>query len=91
MKPIKRIFTPLTSTNNSTFSALVILYSIVAIGLWQFFATGGLIPTPLKIGESVIKILSSTDFFDNLFISLTLTLKGMGYSIIIALLVSYLS
>ncbi len=91
MEPIKRIFIPLTSTNNRTFSGLVILYSVVAIGLWQFFATGGLIPTPLKIGESILRILGSTDFFDNLFISLTLTLKGMGYSIIIALVVSYLS
>ncbi|MBA3970691.1 MAG: ABC transporter permease subunit [Bacteroidetes bacterium] len=64
---------------------------LIALVLWQAFAAGGLIPTPLKVIESIGKILSSNDFFDNLFTSLTLTLKGMGYSILIALLICYLS
>lgn len=59
--------------------------------LWQVFAAGGLIPTPSKILESLIKITSSGDFYDNLFASLSLTLKGMGISIMIALAVCYLS
>lgn len=88
---LKKLLTPLIPISSKTFTILVILNLMIAIILWQFFAAGGLIPTPLKIGKSILRILSSSDFFDNLFISLTLTLKGMGYSIVIALLICYLS
>jgi len=91
MNFFKNLFRPLTSVNNRTFSILVVINLVVAIILWQVFAAGGLIPTPGKIGKSVLKILNSGDFYDNLVISLTLTLKGMGYAIIIALLICYLS
>jgi len=91
MNSLKNLFTPLISISNRTFSILAIINILIAGALWQVFATGGLIPTPAKIGESFFKIIGSASFFDNLFISITLTLKGMGYSIIIALLISYLS
>ena len=91
MNLLKKIFVPLTSINNKTFSVLVILNCLLALILWQVFASGGLIPTPSRIGESIFRILGSSNFFDNLFISLTLTSKGMGYSILIALLICYLS
>lgn len=91
MDLFKGLFTPLTTISSKTFSILAILNCLVALVFWQAFAAGGLIPTPLKIGESILKILSSSNFYDNLVISLTLTLKGMFYSIIIALLVCYLS
>src|ERR1051325_8052606 len=88
---LKKLFTPLIPVNDRTFSILSVLTCFIAIGLWHLFAAGGLIPTPFKIGESVIRILSSANFYDQLFISLGLTLKGMGYSIVIALLICYLS
>lgn len=91
MSFIKKIFTPFSDVNNSTKYFLVTLNAILAIVLWQIFAAGGLIPTPNKIFASLIKITSSGDFYDNLFASLTLTLKGMGISIIIALVVCYAS
>jgi ABC-type nitrate/sulfonate/bicarbonate transport system permease component len=50
-----------------------------------------LIPTPIRVGQSIFKVLAMPDFLDNLFTSLSLTLKGMGYSIIIALVICYLS
>jgi len=91
MSFLKKLFEPLTAITTRLFTILVIINIALALVLWHFFAAGGLIPTPGKIGSSVIRILSSPDFYDNLFISLGLTLKGMGYSIIIALLICYLS
>jgi ABC-type nitrate/sulfonate/bicarbonate transport system permease component len=91
MNFILKIFTPFSHLSNSTKSILVILNAVLAIVLWQIFATGGLIPTPNKILESLLRIISSTNFYDNLFASLTLTFKGMGISIVIALIVCYLS
>lgn len=91
MKKIIKVFIPLTSLSNKTFSILVVLNCFIAIGLWQIFAVGGLIPTPLKIVESLIKITSSSDFLSNLFASLSLTCNGMFFSIVIALIISYLS
>jgi len=91
MKFLKNLFIPLTSINNKAFSVLVVINLGIAIILWHFFAAGGLIPTPAKIGESILKILQTDNFYVNLIISLTLTLKGMGYSIIIALVICYLS
>src|SRR5579859_6948709 len=88
---LKSLFTPLTNTSDKTFSMLVIVNILLAIILWQVFASGGLIPTPVKIGEAALKIISSNSFYDNFFISLSLTVKGMGYSIVIALLICYLS
>lgn len=91
MKFIKLLFTPLTNVSNKMFSVLVLIDILLALVLWHFLASGGLIPTPVKIGESIIRILSTGDFYDHFFISLTLTLKGMGYSIVIALIICYLS
>jgi ABC-type nitrate/sulfonate/bicarbonate transport system permease component len=88
---LKSLFTPLTNISDKTFSILVIVNILLAIVLWQVFASGGLIPTPIKIGEAALKIISSNSFYDNFFISLSLTIKGMGYSIVIALLICYLS
>jgi len=91
MKFLKSLFTPLISVSNKTFSILVVLNCIIALVVWHFLAVGGLIPTPIRIVESLAKILSTGNFYDNLFTSLGLTLKGMGYSILIALVISYLS
>jgi NitT/TauT family transport system permease protein len=91
MKIIKAIITPITTINNKIFAILVIANIFIALLLWQVFSSGGLIPTPLKIAGSVVRIMKTADFYDNLFISLALTFKGMFYSIIIALVVCYLS
>ncbi len=91
MNVLRRIITPLTTIDNRLFVLLALLNGVVALLSWQFLADGGLIPTPLKIVSSMVKIIHTNDFMDNLFISLTLTLKGMAYSIVIALVICYLS
>src|SRR5688500_13348603 len=91
MQFFKDLFTPLARISNRYYSILVLFNVAAAITLWQVFAQCGLIPTPLKIVQSMQKVVGTADFIDNLLSSLILTLKGMGYSIVIALVFSYLS
>lgn len=91
MRFIKKIFSPFAYLSNSSFTILIIINCAIAIVLWQTFAAGGLIPTPFRVAESVLKVLSSSGFYDDLFSSLSLTLRGMGISIIISLIICYLS
>jgi ABC-type nitrate/sulfonate/bicarbonate transport system permease component len=91
MNFIKKIFHPLDHVKGHTFMLLVIIEASIALLLWQVFGSGGLIPTPLKVAEAVIKIIPTEYFLDNFFSSLGLMFTGMGISIVIALLVCYLS
>jgi len=90
MKKIFSVFQPLKVLNRQTILIIIVLEIIFGLVLWQS-ADGKLIPSPVKVSYSVLEIISSHDFVDNLFSSLSLTLKGMLYSIIIALFFSYLS
>lgn len=91
MELIKKIFSPLTQIKGRTSIMLIVVEAFAALLLWEIFGKSGLIPTPSKIIGSVIRIITSETFIDNLFSSLALTFTGMGISIFIALVVSYLS
>ncbi len=91
MKLIKQMFHPLTKVTGRTLITLIVIEAFIALLLWEIFGGHGLIPGPLKISKSIVTILGSASFIDNLFSSLGLTLMGMGVSIVIALVVSYLS
>jgi ABC-type nitrate/sulfonate/bicarbonate transport system permease component len=88
---IKRIFNPLTQIKGRTSIILIVVEAFAALLLWEIFGSNGLIPTPSKIISSVLRIITTESFIDNLFSSLALTMTGMGISIVIALIVSYLS
>ncbi|MFL5729780.1 MAG: ABC transporter permease [Cytophagaceae bacterium] len=90
METAKKIFEPLSFISRKVTLTLIIGESLLALLVWEFTG-GGLIPSPSKILSSIWRILGSTDFYNDLFSSLTLTLEGMGISIVIALLVTYLS
>ena len=85
------IFEPLRIVNKQTILILIIFEAVFALLVWQAAGGGGLIPSPLKVGKSMIEIFTSKEFGDDIFASLSLTFKGMFYSIIIALIVSYLA
>ncbi len=87
---LKKIFEPLNLVNRKTVILLITVQSLLVLLLWQL-SGGGLIPTPLKVLEGIGRIINSHDFYDNFFSSLSLTLQGMGISIFIALIISYLS
>jgi NitT/TauT family transport system permease protein len=90
LKKIAAIFEPLRVINRETVALLIIIQIFLVLALWQ--AAGvGLIPSPVKVAKSVLDIVTSKEFIDDLFSSLGLTLRGMFYSIIIALILSYLA
>jgi NitT/TauT family transport system permease protein len=90
MKKLLNIFEPLKVINRKTLSIIILVEILAALLVWQS-AGGQLIPSPLKVAKSFLEIIASKEFLDNLFSSLGLTLKGMFFSIIIALLLSYLA
>ena len=91
MKKLLAIFEPLRIVNQRTVLILIISEVVLALFIWQAAGGGGLIPSPVKVSKSIVEIVSSKEFGDDLFASLGLTLKGMLFSIIIALVVSYLA
>jgi ABC-type nitrate/sulfonate/bicarbonate transport system permease component len=91
MEILKKIFSPLTQIKGRTSITLMVVEALAALLFWEIFGRNGLIPTPSKIIAAVLRIVTSDFFVDNLFSSLALTLTGMGISIVIALIVSYLS
>ena len=90
LKLLKRIFEPLHLVNRHTALILLAIQSFLVFIFWQLSGEG-LIPTPLKVIARFFKIIGSNEFYDNFFSSLMLTLQGMGISIFIALIISYLS
>lgn len=90
IKTLKKIFEPLNVINRQTVVLIVTFQTVIALLFWQI--TGGeLIPKPTYVIQALLKTLLSNYFLDNFFSSLSLTLQGMGFSIIIALVISYLS
>jgi ABC-type nitrate/sulfonate/bicarbonate transport system permease component len=90
MQTLKHIFEPLRLLNKRMLTLLIVAEVMLALVAWQL-SGGGLIPTPAKVLAALGDIVQRADFPDNLFASLTLTIKGMGISILIALVISYLS
>jgi NitT/TauT family transport system permease protein len=88
---LKKLFRPFATLPRTAYAIIVTVQLLLALLLWQMLGNGGLIPVPSKVIQSVFAIVTSVSFAENLFSSLMLTLKGMGISIIIALVVSYLS
>lgn len=69
---------------------MVLVQVIVLLSIWQSFPAG-LIPSPLRIGEALGELLTSSLLWDNVLVSLLLTLKALFFSVAITLLFSYLS
>ncbi len=87
---IKALFEPFSVINRKTVLILAAIEIVIAVLLWQF-ASGDLIPTPGRVLSAMNEVFTRSSFMDDFFASLILTLKGMGISIVIALLISYLS
>jgi ABC-type nitrate/sulfonate/bicarbonate transport system permease component len=88
---IRNLFQPLTQMNRKALTGLFLFQAVVVLLIWEFTKHDGLIPTPSKIFKGTMAVLSTEGFYENLFSSLALTFKGMGISIVIALVISYLS
>jgi len=84
------MFRPFEKISRTTFLTLVTLQVIFFLSLWQSLPAG-LIPSPLKIGEGLGGLITSSLLWDNVLVSLALTLKALFFSVLITLLFSYLS
>ena len=84
------VFKPFATINKKTFAILITVQVIVTLLIWQA-ASNGLIPKPGNVANAFTKLLGTKQFWDNLLISLGLTIKAMFYSIVITLLFAYLS
>ena len=84
------IFEPLATVPKRTETIIIIVEAIIALLCWQFFVSG-LIPGPITVGKTLLSVISEPDFIGNLVSSIMLTLKAMCFSMIIALVLTYLS
>jgi len=84
------MFRPFEKISHTTALTLVTLQVIVFLSLWQSLPAG-LIPSPLKIGEGLGGLITSSLLWDNVLVSLILTLKALFFSVLITLVFSYLS
>jgi len=84
------MFKPFEKINRTTALTLVSLQVIVLLSVWQSFPAG-LIPSPLGIGKALGGLITSSLLWDNVLVSLLLTLKALFFSVVITLLFSYLS
>ena len=84
------LLTPFAEISKRTWLLLVLVESVVGIVLWHMMASGTVIPTPEVVAHTLLKVIPTTDFADNLAASILLTFKAMLISIAIALLLCYL-
>jgi sulfonate transport system permease protein len=87
---MKKIFQPFKMISKQTFIIMVVVQAIVTLLIWHT-ASDGLIPKPGQVAKAFGHLVTGKLLFDNMLVSLLLTLKAMLYSIIITLLFAYLS
>ena len=87
---LRHIFSPFGHISKQTFTVMVIAQIIITIAAWQI-TSDGLIPKPGNVAAAFGQLLTTKLFWDNMLVSLVLTLKAMLYSIIITLFFAYAS
>ncbi|HEX2606045.1 MAG TPA: ABC transporter permease subunit [Flavisolibacter sp.] len=85
-----RIFTPFTRLSCTALTLLIATQVAIALVLWHI-GSNGLIPQPAKVAKEFIQLFTGRLLWDNLLVSLGLTLKAMIYSIVITLFFTYLA
>jgi NitT/TauT family transport system permease protein len=87
---MKTIFQPFARISPFTFWMLAATQLVVALVIWHTTANG-LIPTPSKVIAAFGQLAGSSLLWDNILVSMGLTLKAMAVSILITLLFAWLS
>lgn len=87
---MKKIFNPFGRISRQTLVIMITLQAVITLLLWHT-ASNGLIPTPGRVATAFLELLSTRLLLDNLLVSLLLTVKAMVYSILITLVLAYLS
>jgi sulfonate transport system permease protein len=87
---MKNIFTPFQRISSQALYVIIGLQTMLFLALWQI-TSDGLIPAPAKVMEAFINLISSGILFDNILVSLMLTVKALFFSVLITLFFAYLS
>jgi NitT/TauT family transport system permease protein len=87
---MKKIFQPFGRISKQTFIVMMIAQVIIAITMWHV-GSNGLIPSPFKVKIAFLHLLETKLLWDNMLVSLGLTVQAMLYSILITLFFAYLS
>lgn len=81
---------PFGHISKQSLMIMIITQIIITIAVWQI-TSDGLIPKPGNVATAFGQLLTTKLFWDNMLVSLSLTLQAMLYSIIITLVFAYLS
>lgn len=89
-KFIHNAFQPFGSISKQQ-NYIVIAVWLVILFLLATVLQSPIFPTPLKIGSAFIELIQSGELWSNFITSFLFILKGMGYAIVITMLLCYLS
>lgn len=87
---MKKLFQPFAVISKQTFLIMVLSQVILALVLWHT-ASDGLMPQPGKVLAALAHLSTTKVLIDNVLASLLLTVQAMLYSIVITLVIAYLS
>lgn len=87
---MKQILTPFGEVDKKTRIGIILFWIILALGSFEIFHNK-IIPPPSRIGQSILDLVTSSGFYEDLIASLITTSKAMFYSILLTVVIVYLS
>lgn len=87
---IKQIFSPFGEASKKVRIGITIFWIVVFFLLFEVYHSK-VIPSPSRIFDSLLDMLSRREFYYELLSSLKTTIKAMGYSIIVTVIIVYAS
>ena len=87
---MKEIFSPFGEVSKKYRIGIIVFWTFLFIGLFEIYHSK-IIPPPSRIYHSLIHLISSDVFYENLVASLITTLKAMFFSILVTIVLVYAS
>lgn len=87
---IKQLFFPFGEVNKKIRIGVILFWVVLFLSMFELFHSK-IIPPPSKIAGSLVDLLGSGSFYEDLIASLITTLKAMFYSILATILIVYAS
>lgn len=89
-KILQQIFEPFGKVDYKIFSIMTIIQIVIVLFILQIFHSP-IVPSPIDIFKALIVLLQSSEFYNDLFSSFIFTIEAMLLSIVITMIVVYLS
>lgn len=87
---IKQLFYPFGEVSKKVRLGVIVFWTVLFLGCFELFHSK-IIPPPSRIAISLGNLLNSKEFYEDLIASLMTTVKAMGYSILVTLIIVYAS